>query len=75
MTREHYKGQRFSVYDPGYCGCQLRDNRASLAPGYSGTQSIIAVFPTIGGGFATGQTHRQAVRLAKRLARALNKPA
>jgi len=69
---EYYKNKRFSVFSKGYGEVQLRDNKTH--PKGNGMRiGTVAVFNTMGGQFATFQTHQEGLRLAKKIARLLNK--
>jgi hypothetical protein len=73
-AKEYSKGKRFSTYELSY-SVQVRDNKPAAQVGkcaMPGAQGIVMVFPTIGAGYATCQSPRQAVRLARKVVRFLN---
>lgn len=61
----------FETYERGYGDVQIRDNRPDRfrKPERHG---VVFNLPTLGGGFATYQCYREAVRLARKVVRMLN---
>lgn len=73
-AKEYGKGKRFSTYELPY-SVQVRDNKPASQIGkciLPGAQGVVMTFPTLGGGYATCQSSRQAVRLARKVVRFLN---
>lgn len=63
---------RYTVYSAPGSNIQLRDSKPDK---YRKTdRGIVAVFPTLGGGYVTWQTQLEAMKLARKIARLLNAP-
>lgn len=79
VARIHAKqAPRFTVHNSPGLEIQLRDSRSSLATRATAcgqARGIVAVFPTMGGQWATYQGRSEAKALAYRIAYALNNPA
>lgn len=64
---------KFQTFEPvGYGQVQIRDNRSDKHRPLE-SHGIVAVFPVMGGQFATYQSRDEAVKLARKIVRYLNK--
>ena len=61
------KTKRFTVWDRGHCNVSIRDGEAK--PGFG---DVVAVFPTMGGQWATYQSHADAIKMAKKMVKFMN---
>lgn len=74
-AKQFYKKKRFSTYELPY-QIQIRDNSTKpnqFTAFHGQSVGIVAVMQTMGGGFTTSQGHSDAVKLARKICRLLNK--